>query len=214
MVAGDREQIEPADRSKWRSWLAAHHAMSPGEWVVLDTSRDPPGLTLDDAVEEALCFGWIDSTLRRLGDGRRALLFTPRRPRSTWARSNKRRVERMVAEGQMTTAGLAVIERAKADGSWAALDDVDALKIPGDLLAALAAEPAALAGFEALAPSKRKSALWWISSARTTRTRARRIEETVARSKGGQARRVRLMLPDNLWPSALEDVPSSRPIPR
>lgn len=183
MVAGDREQIEPADRSTWRLWLAAHHGISPGVWVVLDKSRGSPGLTLDDAVEEALCYGWIDSTLHRLGDGRRALLFTPRRPRSTWAQSNKRRVERLVAEGQMTAAGLAVVERAKADGSWAALDDIDALKIPADLLAALAAEPATLAGFEALTPSKKKSTLWWISSARTARTRARRIEETVARSK-------------------------------
>lgn len=187
MVADDREQIEPADRGSWRSWLAAHHGISPGVWVVLDTRREPPGLTLDDAVEEALCFGWIDSTQHRLGDGRRALLFTPRRPHSTWAQSNKRRVERLVADSQMTAAGLAVIERAKADGSWAALDDVDALKIPADLLAALAAEPAALAGFEALTPTKKKSALWWIVSARTARTRARRIEETVARSKGEQA---------------------------
>jgi uncharacterized protein YdeI (YjbR/CyaY-like superfamily) len=187
MVASDHKQIEPADRSAWRSWLAAHHGISPGVWVVLDTSRDPHGFTLDDAVEEALCFGWIDSTLRRLGDGRRALRFTPRRPHSTWAQSNKRRVERLVAEGQMTAAGQAIIERAKADGSWAALDDVDALKIPADLLAALAAEPSALAGFEALTPSKKKSALWWISSARAVRTRARRIEETVARSKGEQA---------------------------
>lgn len=184
MVAGDREQIEPAHRSTWRAWLAAHHGTSPGVWVVLGTSSGPPGLTLDDAVEEALCFGWIDSTLHRLGDGRRALLFTPRRPRSTWAQSNKRRVERLVAEGRMTTAGLAAVERAKTDGSWAALDDIDALKIPADLLAALAAEPAALTGFEALTPSKKKSALWWITSARTAPTRARRIDETVTRAKG------------------------------
>lgn len=183
MVAGDREQIEPAHRSTWRAWLAANHGTSPGVWVVFGPRSGPPGLTLDDAVEEALCFGWIDSTLRSLGDGRRTLLFTPRRPRSTWAQSNKRRVERLVAEGRMTTAGLAVVERAKTDGSWAALDDIDALKIPADLLAALAAEPAALAGFEALTPSKKKSALWWIASARTAPTRARRIEETVARAK-------------------------------
>jgi uncharacterized protein YdeI (YjbR/CyaY-like superfamily) len=184
VVAGDREQIEPADRSRWRSWLAAHHRISPGAWVVLGTRSGPPGLTLDDAVEEALCFGWIDSTLHRLGDGRRALLFTPRRPHSTWAQSSKRRVGRLVAQGQMTTAGLAAVERAKADGSWAALDDIDALIIPADLRAALAAEPAALAGFQALTPSKKKSALWWISSARTAPTRARRIKETVTRAKG------------------------------
>ena len=187
MRASDGEQIEPADRSQWRSWLAAHHEVSQSVWVVLGTSRDQSGLKLVDAVEEALCFGGIDSTLHRLGDGRRVLRFTPRRPHSTWAQSNKRRTERLVAEGRMTCAGLAAVERAKADGSWDVLNDIDALIIPADLLAGLTAEPAAVAGFEALAPSRKKSALWWISSARTARTRARRIEETVARAKAGQA---------------------------
>jgi uncharacterized protein YdeI (YjbR/CyaY-like superfamily) len=95
--------------------------------VISGRSSGQDGLTLDDAVEEALCFGWIDSTLRRLRDGRRALLFTPRRRRGTWAPSNKRRVERLVVEGRMTPAGLAVVQQAKADGSWVALDDVEPL---------------------------------------------------------------------------------------
>lgn len=175
----------PADRIQWRAWLAEHHAASPGVWVVL--RREGPGqrsLSLDEAVEEALCFGWIDSTLRSLGSGQRALLFTPRRARSTWSQTNKRRVARLAAEGRMTDAGMAAVERAQADGSWSILDDIDALRIPSDLDVALAADPPARAGFDAYTVSQKKSALWWIRSARRPQTRARRIEETVARAAG------------------------------
>jgi uncharacterized protein YdeI (YjbR/CyaY-like superfamily) len=185
VVIAHREQTEPADRVQWRAWLAEHHATSPGVWVVLH--RTEPGqqrLGLDGAVEEALCFGWIDSTLRSLGDGRRALLFTPRRPGGTWSRTNKQRVARLAAQGLMTAAGQAAVERARSDGSWSILDDIDALTIPPDLDAALAADPRARAGFEAQTASQKKSALWWIASARRPQTRARRIAETAARTAG------------------------------
>jgi uncharacterized protein YdeI (YjbR/CyaY-like superfamily) len=187
VVTAHRDQIEPAGRAQWRAWLAAHHAGSPGVWVVLH--RKAAGrrhLSLDDAVEEALCFGWIDSTLRSLGDGRSALMFTPRRSGGTWSQSNKRRVARLAAEGMMTPAGLAAVERARADGSWSILDEVDSLTIPPDLDAALAATRGARAGFEAMTASQRKAALFWIITARRPQTRARRIEETVARAAGAR----------------------------
>lgn len=99
MVIAHREQVTPADRVQWRAWLAEHHGTSPGVWVVLH--RKQPGqkwLSIDDAVEEALCFGWIDSTLRSPGNGRRVLLFTPRRAGSTWSPTNKRRVAPLASD--------------------------------------------------------------------------------------------------------------------
>lgn len=191
MAIADREQLEPADRAAWRGWLAEHATSSPGVWVVLRrAAAAQDGLTLEEAVEEALCAGWIDSTLRSLGGGRRALMFTPRRPGSTWSQPNKRRVERLAADGLMTPQGLAAVARAKADGSWSVLDDIDALRVPPDLAAALAAAPGARVRFDALSASRKKAAMWWIASARRLQTRARRIEETarsVARDHAGDA---------------------------
>ena len=135
-----------------------------------------------DSVEEALCYGWIDSTLRSLDDARYMQLFTPRKPKSTWARTNKGRVERLIAEGLMTPAGLAVIEVAKANGSWTSLDAVESLEVPADLAAALAKNPAAARNFAAFAPSSRKGYLHWVSRAVRPETRAERIAAVVEHS--------------------------------
>jgi len=179
VVTVDREQIEPADRAGWRAWLADNAASSPSAWVVIHRKADGPlRLTYNDAVEEALCFGWIDSTLRRLDDRRGALLFAPRRPGGTWALTNKARVARLTEQGLMTDAGQHAVERARSDGSWSMLDDIEALRVPPDLAAALAAA-GAQNGFDTQSASKRKSALWWIASARRPETRDRRIAETV-----------------------------------
>ncbi len=176
----DLPLVEPANRSEWRAWLEANHDTSDGIWLAVGKKgRSRTSLTYDDAVEEALCFGWIDSTVRRLDAGRFKQLFTPRRPGSIWAKSNKERVERLIDAGLMTPAGLAPIEAAKADGSWTLLDEIDALKIPPDLAAALAAEGQASEGFTALGDSEKKRALYWIASAKRPETRAKRIRETV-----------------------------------
>ena len=137
-------------------------------------------------MEEALCFGWIDSVVNRLDADRFKQLFTPRKRGSGWARTNKERVERLVARGLMTDAGLAAVKAAKADGSWQALDDVENLVVPGDLAAALAANPAAAAGFAAFTSSVRKMILYRVSEAKQPETRARRIEQTVTAAAEGR----------------------------
>jgi uncharacterized protein YdeI (YjbR/CyaY-like superfamily) len=146
-------------------------------------------LTYEDAVQEALCFGWIDSTVNRLDAHRFKQLFTPRKPGGTWARTNKERVEKLIASGSMTPAGMAPIEAAKADGSWTLLDEVDALVIPADLAAALGADPAAAHAFEALPDSPKKLALYWIQTAKRPETRAKRVAETVRAAAEGRAPR-------------------------
>lgn len=176
---GPLDEIDPGGRAQWRQWLAEHHGNSPGVWLILRKKHAGQPLTLDEAVREALCFGWIDSTLRPVDGEKSALKFTPRRPGSIWSRSNKERVESLIAAGLMTEAGQKAIDAAKNDGSWIALDAVEALRVPDDLEKALAADPRARQNFEAFTPSVRKNALWWIESAKRPRTRAERVAETV-----------------------------------
>jgi uncharacterized protein YdeI (YjbR/CyaY-like superfamily) len=185
--AADLEFIEPPDRRSWRSWLTAHGESSPGVWLAIGKKGGTvTELTYSDAVEEALCFGWIDSTTRSLDPDRFQQLFTPRKPGGTWARSNKERVERLTRAGLMTPTGLARIEEAKADGSWTLIDEVEALTIPEDLAAAFNATDAAAAGFEALPDSKKKQLLYWIRTAKRDSTRTTRIAETVSALEEGR----------------------------
>lgn len=176
----DAPVLEPGARDAWRAWLEANHASATGAWVVM--SRRPVGTELDyeAAVEEALCFGWIDSTAGRVDDLRGRLYFARRKPRSVWAASNKARLERLIAAGRMAPAGLAAIQRAKANGSWEVLDAVERLEIPDDLRAALEATPPAAANFAAFPSSARKMLLGWVAIARRPTTRAARIEEITA----------------------------------
>jgi len=183
----DLELLEPADRAEWRAWLAEHHRDSDGLWLAIGKKGGTrTTLTYDEAVEEALCFGWIDSTVRRIDDDRFKQLLTPRRAGSVWSAPNKERVRRLEAAGLMTDAGRAVIERAKADGSWDLLTDVEALVMPDDLTAALAAEPGARAGWDAYADSSKKLALYWIVSAKRAQTREDRIRATVRAAAEGK----------------------------
>jgi uncharacterized protein YdeI (YjbR/CyaY-like superfamily) len=182
----DLPVIEPSSRAGWRAWLEENHASSQGIWLAIGKKgRHVTSLTYEQAVEEALCFGWIDSVVRRLDDDRFKQLLTPRKRGSIWARTNKERIERLIAEGRMTPAGLAVIEAAKADGSWKLLDDVEAMIVPEDLAAALAAVPGAAEGFEALNASTRKMTLYWIAEAKRPETRSRRIEQTARAAREG-----------------------------
>lgn len=180
MTRSGLAEIEPDSPAAWRRWLAEHHDSTPGVWLIWhkkSTGHQP--VSLDEAIQEALCFGWIDSTVRPVGGGKSALLLTPRRPGSTWSRRNKQRVASLTAEGRMTDAGRRVVDAAKRDGSWNALDAIEDLRVPDDLAQALAACPTAQANFSAFAPSTRKLTLWWIESARRPQTRARRVAETV-----------------------------------
>ena len=185
--AGD-ERFQPADRAAWRAWLETHHATSTGVWAITyRRTAGKPTVAYEDLVEEALCFGWIDSQGSRLDDERSMLRFTPRKKGSTWATTNKARVERLTAEGLMAPAGLRAIAAARADGSWDALNDADALRVPEDLEVALAGDPAAVRGYEALSPSARKALIYWVTSAKRPETRARRIAEIVRYSAVGRS---------------------------
>lgn len=169
------------DRAAWRAWLEANHATSPGIWLVFDKkSAGRERLAYGDAVEEALCFGWIDSVMNPLDDRRYLQLFTPRKARSNWSRLNKTRVERLTAEGLMMPAGLAAVEQAKRTGTWTALDAVEALTLPPEFERALAANATARRTFETFSPSVRKMYLYWITGARREETRAKRIAESVS----------------------------------
>ena len=186
----DLPMIEPRTREEWRAWLEANHATSPGVWLAIGKKGfTVTTLTYEEAVREALAFGWIDSVVNRLDAERFKQLMTPRKKGSIWARSNKQRVEQLIAEGRMTPAGREVIEAAKADGSWYSLDDVEALLVPEDLATALAADPPAAANFDAFSASARKMILYWIAEAKRPETRAKRIGQTVAAAREGRSPR-------------------------
>jgi uncharacterized protein YdeI (YjbR/CyaY-like superfamily) len=178
----DAPQVEAEDRATWRAWLEANHATSRGAWLVTWRRGHGPLLEYEDAVEEALCFGWIDSTAGRVDEHRSKLYFAPRKRGSGWAATNKARVERLLAEGRIAPPGLAAIERAKADGSWTALDAIEQGIVPDDLAVALAAQPPAAEHFAAFPKSVRRAILVWIGSAKRPETRAARVAETASRA--------------------------------
>lgn len=170
----------PKTRAGWRRWLTAHHANSPGVWLILvKKGADRPGITYPEAIEEALCFGWIDSKLNPLDAQRYQLYFTPRKAGGVWSQLNKQRIRKLVKAGQMTPAGLAKIDAAKKDGSWNTLTVIDRLDIPADLRQQLGTNAAAQGNFDAFSPSSKKIILFWIASAKREATRQKRIEETV-----------------------------------
>src|SRR5450755_205395 len=172
----DALQVHVDDRATWRAWLEANHASARGAWLITwRPSSSRLGLDYEAAVEEALCFGWVDSTGGRVDDERGKLYFAPRKVRSAWAATNKARVERLLAAGQMAPAGLAAIERAKANGSWEVLDSAERLEIPDDLAAALERHRPAAANFAAFPISARKLLLSRIAMAVRPETRSARI---------------------------------------
>jgi uncharacterized protein YdeI (YjbR/CyaY-like superfamily) len=182
-----REQITCENRQQWRDWLEHHHADSPGVWLVTwKKDSGQPHLAYDDVVEEALAVGWVDSQPRKLDDKRSQLLVTPRKPGSNWSRLNKQRVERLTAAGLMRPAGLAVVEAARADGSWNALDAVENLSEPDDLRTALDANPAARQHWDNFPRSTRRAILEWIGNAKTPTTRSNRITDTIDKAARGQ----------------------------
>lgn len=182
-----RPCVHPERRAEWREWLAEHHATSDGVWLVSwKAATGRPRVPYEEAVEEALCVGWIDSLGNTLDDERHLLLFTPRKRGSGWSRTNKVRVDRLTAAGLMRPAGLAAVEAAVADGSWSALDAVEALIEPEELAAALDARPAARERWDGFSPSSRKAILQWIATAKRPETRVRRIEETVRLAAEGR----------------------------
>jgi uncharacterized protein YdeI (YjbR/CyaY-like superfamily) len=175
-----RDVIVPVSRAEWRRWLAANTDRKQGLWVVhRKKSSDLEGPVYDDLVEEALCFGWIDSVTHRVDEDRMLQWFSPRRPGGLWSALNKQRIERLERDGLMTEAGQAAIKRAKADGSWSQTDEVDALVVPADLTAAFEAAPEAKAVYDGLADSAKRQHLWSVYSVKRPETRARKIAELI-----------------------------------
>ena len=171
--------VHPTSREEWRSWLEADANRTEGIWLIsYKKSSGKPRFDHPEAVEEALCFGWIDSKPARLDEERSMIWFAPRKPGTGWSRINKDRIERLIAAGKMSRAGLEKIEAAKKDGSWFALDAVEDLEIPEDLAEALADHPPAAEYFDGFPRSVKRAILEWISAAKKPETRTGRIEET------------------------------------
>jgi uncharacterized protein YdeI (YjbR/CyaY-like superfamily) len=171
--------------AEWRRWLRRNHARSDGEWVFIykkDANRT--GLRYQDALDEALCFGWIDGQVRAVDRDRFRQRWTPRRKRSIWSESNKARVRRLVAAGRLAAAGLAQVRAAKRDGRWARVLAAPRLaRIPPALATALRADPQAARNFARLAPSYRRLYNAWVADAKQDATRRRRVEAIVRRSR-------------------------------
>jgi uncharacterized protein YdeI (YjbR/CyaY-like superfamily) len=171
--------VHPLTRQEWREWLASHHQQTEGVWLIsYKKHTGKKDFSHDEAIEEALCFGWIDSKPRALDDERAMNWFAPRKPGTGWSRLNKERIEKLIAAGLMTPAGLAKVEAAKADGSWNALDGVEAIEIPPDLDAEFAKYEHAAANFAAFPRFTKRAILEWIGNAKRPDTRAKRVEET------------------------------------
>jgi uncharacterized protein YdeI (YjbR/CyaY-like superfamily) len=177
------------DRAAWRRWLGSHHAESRGVWLVIAKkgTTKPTRLSYDQALEEALCHGWIDGQAGRRDERTYKQRFTPRRRRSAWSKRNTDRAERLLAEGRMHPAGIAEVERARADGRWeAAYGGSAEIEVPQELAAALAAEPRAQAMFEALSGQNRYAILYRLATAKRADTRARRLEQFVGMLARGE----------------------------
>lgn len=171
--------FHPPTLAAWRAWLEANHTRPDGIWLITyRRASSKATFTYEQAVEEALCYGWIDGHTKTLDEERGMQWYAPRRAGSVWARSNKERVARLIADGRMTPAGLAKIEAAQADGSWTLLDSVERLEVPDDLAAEFDKYPDARAHFDAFPPSARRMALAWIATAKRPATRAQRVSET------------------------------------
>jgi len=183
-VINSYDQFYPKDRKTWRSWLSKHHAKAPGVWLVYYKKESgKPRVAYADAVEEALCFGWIDSTMRPLDEERYMQLFTPRKPKSEWSKLNKTRVEQLIKNGLMTPAGLEKINISKANGHWEKIDHVEALTVPSDLAKQLGKSKKATAYFDTLKTTNKKYLLHWLNNAKRVETRAKRVEEIMAALK-------------------------------
>jgi uncharacterized protein YdeI (YjbR/CyaY-like superfamily) len=182
------ELIVPAQKA-WRAWLSRHHRQPTGVWLVLAKkgTLEPTSLTYDQALEEALCHGWIDGQVGRRDEVTFRQRFTPRRPRSAWSARNVGIVERLLAEGRMRAAGLEAVESAKADGRWErAYHGPAKSQVPEDLAAALAREPRAQEMFAILTSQNRYAILYRIQNMRRPETRAKTIERFISMLARGE----------------------------
>lgn len=173
------------NRGEWREWLEQNHDSASEVWLIYyKVHTKKKSVRYEEAVEEALCFGWIDSKVKTIDDEQYMQRYTPRQDGSNWSESNKSRVRKLIETSQMTPAGMAKIESAKRDGSWDRLDDIDReITVPEDLEAALALNPVANENFDNFPSSSKKQYLWWLKSAKKDATREKRLREIVKRAE-------------------------------
>lgn len=185
-VQDEAERFAPETLEEWTGWLATHHEDTSGVWLVTYTKASgKQAFDYDSAVCEALRFGWIDSKVRHVDDERIMQWYCPRKPRSFWSALNKERIERLEGDGRLEPAGRAVVETAKENGAWTALDDVDKAAMPDDLAAALDARPGARENWDGFTDSQRRDLLWWVLDAKRPETRERRITQTADKAAEG-----------------------------
>ncbi len=178
--------------TEWRTWLAKNHDSSNGIFLILyKVETKIPSMRWEEAVKVALCYGWIDSTVKSLGDGKRRQYFCPRNVKSVWSALNKRYIKELIAANLMHKSGLDIIKLGKQNGSWTALDEVEKGIIPKDLQAAFDQNKTAFKNYQSFAPSYRKSYLYWLNQAKREATRLKRINEIIRlceaniKTKGG-----------------------------
>lgn len=182
MTSAEFDELIVADAAALRAWLTAHHATSAGVWLALTRKGGATtALTWQQAVDEALCFGWIDGQARKRDQHSSWIRLTPRRARSSWSRRNVEHVARLEAEGRMLPPGRAAVDAAKADGRWAAAyAPPSEAEAPADLLDAIAAVPAAQAMFDVMTKTNRFALIYRLNAVKRPQTRERKISEFVA----------------------------------
>ncbi|MEM8763312.1 MAG: YdeI/OmpD-associated family protein [Bacteroidota bacterium] len=172
--------------TEWRSWLHENHSSSQGVYLIFyKVQHEKESMRWEEAVRVALCYGWIDSTVKSLGNGKRRQYFCPRKPKSVWSKVNKQHIKELRKEGLMHKSGLAVIKKAKADGTWTLLDDVENGVVPEDLQRAFEQNAIAFKNFQSFTKGQRKSYLYWLFLAKRPETREKRIQEIIALSEQG-----------------------------
>lgn len=179
----ETETFCPASRKEWRQWLKKNHSAKQSVWLVCYKKHTQvPSITWSEAVDEAICFGWIDSVRHPVDAEKFKQFFGKRKPKSGWSKVNKEKIARLIDEGLMAPAGLAVIETAKQNGSWNILDEVEEGILPKDLLKEFKAHPGSKAHFLSLSKSVRKAMLQWVILAKQPATRQKRIAEIAERA--------------------------------
>jgi len=186
-VENKLETFYPKNQEEWRKWLQSNHISKQSIWVIFyKKSSGKPTITWSEAVDEALCFGWIDSVKKKLDEERSIQFFSKRKPNSTWSKINKEKVKQLIANNKLMPAGLACIEIAKKNGSWTILDDVEELIIPADLEQEFKKKKGAKNYFQSLSKSTQKALLQWVVLAKQKETRNKRITEIVDCAAKGQ----------------------------
>lgn len=187
MSSKNEETYYPKSRSDWRRWLVKNHETKKSVWLLFYNKKsEKQSISWSDAVDEALCFGWIDSKKQKVDEFSYRQYYSKRKPDSTWSKINKEKVDQLIENGLMTKSGLKSIEVAKQNGSWTILDDIEELIIPKDLKKALESYKNAFEYFDSQSKSSKKMLLYWVASAKRPETRQKRIEEISKLASIGQ----------------------------